>query len=218
MTVGYRVGELCAGYGGIRLGLDLAGIETDLAWWADNDPRPAAVMAAHHPTAPNLGDITEITDPPTVDIVTAGFPCQPVSTAGERRGVNDERWLVDDVCRVARLCGSRMLILENVAGILTANGGDAMARVCEAMAREGFRRWEWGTLRASDVGAPHRRKRWFCVAHTDSIGGGPLVGQVRPRESDTDRGPAPHADSLGLGRVGVGRVPGNRDPQPGLRH
>lgn len=166
------VGALCAGYGGLELGLVAAGIDHQLAWCAEIDPNAATVMAAHHPTAPNLGDLTTITDPPTADIITAGFPCQPVSVAGRREGVNDERWIVDDVCRVARLAGAHTLILENVAGILTANNGDALARVCEAMAREGFSRWEWCTLRAGDVGAPHRRKRWFCIATADPDGEG----------------------------------------------
>ncbi len=162
-----RLAALCAGYGGLEQGLRLAGWDFNLAWWAETDDHAATVMHHHHPNTPNLGDITQITNPPPVDIVTAGFPCQPVSVAGHRKGTEDERWLIDDVCRVARLADAHTLVLENVAGLLTANGGDAMARVCQALALNGFDRWRWTTATASATGAPHRRLRWFCVAHSD---------------------------------------------------
>ena len=161
-----KVAALCAGYGGLELGVAAAGVAADLSWFAEIDKHAAQVMSAHHPDAPNLGDLTGITDPPQVDVVTAGFPCQPVSNAGKREGVNDERWLIDDVCRVARDAGARWLILENVGGLLTANGGDAMARVVACLAEIGFAA-EWGCLRAADVGAPHGRLRWFCVAYAE---------------------------------------------------
>ena len=161
-----RVGALCAGYGGLELGLSLAGLDVELTYYAEIDKHAAQVMGHHHPDVPNLGDLTEITDPPRVDVVTAGFPCQPVSTAGKRKGVNDERWLIEDVCRVAREAGADWLILENVAGLRSANGGDAMARVVSALAGNGFGA-EWTSVRASDVGAPHGRLRWFCLAHAE---------------------------------------------------
>jgi len=160
-----NVAALCAGYGGLELGLGLTGVDVNLTWYAETDPHASAVMAAHHPDAPNLGDLTAITDPPPVDIVTAGFPCQPVSHAGKRKGIHDERWLIDDVCAVGRRTGADRLILENVAGLLSANNGDAMARVVSALAENGFHA-KWTCVRASDVGAPHQRLRWFCIAGT----------------------------------------------------
>lgn len=156
--------ELCAGYGGLGMAID-----ADLAWYSEIGSAPSLVMAAHHPDTPNLGDLTQIVDPPQVDIVTAGFPCQPVSSAGLQKGITDERWIIDDVCRVARASQARMLVLENVSGLLTANNGHAMAAVCRAMAREGYSRWEWGTYTASQIGAPHRRKRWFCIAYAEGV-------------------------------------------------
>jgi|TARA_R100000655_G_scaffold1922_4_gene7257 DNA (cytosine-5)-methyltransferase 1 len=162
-----RVGALCAGYGGLELGLSSL-IETDLKWFSEIEKHPINVMQTHF-NAPNLGDLTQIIKPPEVDIVTAGFPCQPVSTAGQKKGVDDERWLIEDVCRVARSANAKWLILENVSAILTTGDGYPMARVCAELARHGFGRWEWQLIRASDVGAPHRRERWFCVAtHTSS--------------------------------------------------
>ena len=165
-----RVAALCAGYGGLELGLQMAGVDVDLAWYAEIDKHAASVMAHHHPQVPNLGDLTEITDPPPVDVMTAGFPCQPVSTAGKRKGVNDDRWLINDVCEVARRADARWLLLENVPGIFTANRGEAFYQVLAALAENGFAA-EWTVVRASDVGAPHQRRRWFCVAHANQPGG-----------------------------------------------
>jgi len=166
-----KVAALCAGYGGLELGLQHAGVDVELVWFAEVDPNAAAVMSAHHPDAPNLGDLTAIEDCPAVDIVTAGFPCQPVSQAGKRKGVHDERWLIEDVCNIGRRSGADRLILENVAGLLTANDGDAMARVVSSLAENGFDA-RWTCVRASDVGAPHGRLRWFCVADADGGGHG----------------------------------------------
>lgn len=164
-----RVAALCAGYGGLEMGLALAGVGHELAWYSEIDPHASAVMALHHSAAPNLGDLRDITDPPPVDVVTAGFPCQPVSTAGARLGVDDERWLIRDVVSVWRASGARWLVLENVWGLLTANDGRAFGEVLDALAAVGATA-RWACVRASDVGAPHRRTRWFCVAHPHGQG------------------------------------------------
>ena len=159
-----KVAALCAGYGGLELGLEHAGVDVDLRWYCEIDPHASKVLAHHHPGVPNHGDLTAPFEAEPVDLVAAGFPCQPVSAAGSQKGVEDERWIIDDVCRVARLSGAEWLLLENVRGLFTANDGDALGRVCQAMAHHGFSRWEWTTVRASDIGAPHRRERWFCLA------------------------------------------------------
>ena len=171
----YKVGALCAGYGGLELGLSQV-VNTDLLWVSDIDTdkvlkdAPNRILQARF-DRPNLGDLTKIKQPPKVDIVTAGFPCQPVSVAGNRKGVNDERWLIEDVCRIAKEAEAEWLILENVQGIFSANNGLALGIVCSALDHFGFSRWEWDTYRASDIGAPHRRERWFCVAtNTDGTG------------------------------------------------
>jgi DNA (cytosine-5)-methyltransferase 1 len=201
------VGALCAGYGGLELGLELAGVPVELAWYAEIDRAASAVMARNYPDVPNLGDLTALEDPPPVDLVTAGFPCQPVSVAGNRRGVNDERWLIDDVCRITRRASARGLLLENVPGLLTANGGDAMARVVSGLAGLGFVA-EWTCVRAADVGAPHLRRRWFGWAWAaDADGaGGPARGDAghggeRARVQPVGP-PPPVADADGNGHGG----------------
>jgi DNA (cytosine-5)-methyltransferase 1 len=157
------VGALCAGYGGLELGLSCAGFDFDLEWVAESD-KWASVVLDKRFGVDNLGNITELTSVPPVDVIVAGFPCQPVSSGGKRRGVDDERWLIEDVVRIAELAGARWLLLENVLGIYTANEGEAFGQVLASLAKGGFDA-KWRSVRADkSCGAPHKRNRWFCVA------------------------------------------------------
>jgi len=157
-----KVGSVCSGIGGLELGLGMIA-DTDLQWVSETDAAASKILDEHF-GVPNLGDLTQIQDPPKVDLVVGGFPCQPVSIAGERKGTEDERFIIADICKLAQEAGAKWLLLENVRGLLSTNNGHALARVCAEMAHRGFVRWEWRTLYAAEVGAPHRRDRWFCVA------------------------------------------------------
>lgn len=159
-----RLGSLCSGIAGLERSLDLAGISTVTEFVSDIDRGASEWLASTMPDVPNLGDFTELDRLPDVDILTAGFPCQPFSSAGLRKGFNDERWLFDDICRLVSSMGTRpILFLENVSGLRTANDGGAMGRVVYGLAGIGYD-LTWGTLPASAVGAPHRRLRWFGLA------------------------------------------------------
>lgn len=166
------LGSLCSGYGG----LDEAACEAfgaQVVWQAEIDPDASKVLAVRYPGVPNLGDLTAVdwsaVEP--VDVLCAGFPCQPVSSAGRGSGLNDERWLFDDIAdAVGRMDPRpRWLCFENVPGLLSANRGAAMGRVIHRLARLGYV-GRYRTVRASDVGAPHRRARVFIVA-SDASGG-----------------------------------------------
>jgi site-specific DNA-cytosine methylase len=91
--------------------------------------------------------------------------CQPVSAAGRRKGVEDDRWLWEDITEVLRRMGTppRLLCFENVPGLMSANSGDAIASVAGSLAALGYE-YCWRVIRASEAGAPHRRARWFCLA------------------------------------------------------
>jgi DNA (cytosine-5)-methyltransferase 1 len=157
----------------------MAGINTEPVFVSDIDTGANEWLAANMPDVPNLGDFTALDELPDVDIITAGFPCQPVSTAGRRAGINDERWIFDDITRLTGRMGTRpLLFLENVPGLLTANGGDAMARVVHSMASIGYD-ITWGTLPAAAVGAPHRRNRWWGLAYPADASG--IRWEPRPR-------------------------------------
>lgn len=162
MTV---VGSICSGYAGMEMGLTLAGVDHTLAYVADPSPYASAALQAHHPNVPNLGDITLLDTLPACDVLTAGFPCQPVSQAGARSGVGDERWIWGDIVRLVETMDAPpgVLFLENVQGVLSANEGEAFRQILEGLALVGYDA-EWIVVRASEAGAPHVRARWFAVA------------------------------------------------------
>lgn len=95
-----------------------------------------------------------------VDCIVAGFPCQPHSVAGERRGLEDERWIWPEIARTVRDLRPRFVVLENVAGLITSGG---LASCLGDLARLGFDA-EWCLLSASDVGAAQERERLFVFA------------------------------------------------------
>ena len=156
-----KLGSLCTGYGGLDLAAEAVLGPLTHAWHAEIDPHASKVLAHHWPTTPNLGDLTAVdwTQVEPVDVLTAGYPCQPLSLAGRRAGMTDERWIWDDVIRAVRALRPRLVLLENVAGHLSLGFG----RVLGDLAAAGFDA-EWGCFRASDVGAPHRRERVFIAA------------------------------------------------------
>lgn len=163
----YRIGSLCTGYGG----LDMAAAAVfggELAWWSDIESGPIKVMQHHHPEAPNLGDLKTVnwSTVEPVDILTAGYPCQPFSNAGKRKGTDDPRHIWPWIARAIGVLRPRFVVLENVAAHVR-RGFDV---VSEDLASLGYDT-AWSVVRASDVGAPHQRGRLFVVAADTSEGG-----------------------------------------------
>ncbi|EFC80267.1 DNA cytosine methyltransferase [Parafrankia sp. EUN1f] len=155
-----RVGSLCSGYGGLDLAVHQV-IGGRLAWVADPDPGAARILARHWPDVPNHGDITAVdwTTVEPIDLLTAGFPCQPWSDAGRRHGADDDRHLWPAVATAVRHLGPRLVVLENVSGF-AVRGAPA---VLGELATLGYDT-RWTRLPASDVGAAHQRERWFALA------------------------------------------------------
>jgi len=182
---------------GLHAGLGFLGIRSRTVMYAEREAYPVSVLEARMeegslPPAPIWwGDLCELDASQfhgVVDCIVAGFPCQDLSLAGRRAGLDGKRsGLFFEVVRIARDCGARYLFLENVAGIASATASvvdeaegaldeRAAARVLGELADIGWHA-EWVTLSASDVGASHGRARWFCwawrnVADTKSIGFG----------------------------------------------
>ena len=198
-----RIGSLCSGAGLLDMAV-MDVLDARVAWHAQYDPDDrhqwaAQILAHHWPAVPNHGDITSIdwaaAEP--VDILTAGFPCQPVSNAGKRKGHEDDRWLWPDVASAIGVLRPRAVVLENVAALI----GRGLDRVLADLAALGFDA-EWTCLRASDVGAPHRRERIFILAWPAADAA--HVGHERPRParlgwpgSADGRLTAPDADRAG---------------------
>lgn len=151
-----------AGYGGLDLGLMQVFPEARPAWHMEIEPGPAHVLTHHYPTVPNLGDVTKVdwehVEP--VDIITAGYPCQPFSVAGHRKGNNDKRHLWPHVLNAIRILRPQFAVFENVPGHITCG----LDTVLADLAGIGWDA-QWQTIRASDVGAPHHRERLFILAY-----------------------------------------------------
>lgn len=157
------IGSLCSGIGAFELGLERAGLGP-VVWQCEIDRYCRSVLTRHWPEVRRFDDITTIDasalDP--VDIICAGFPCQPVSVAGKRSGAADHRWLWPHVARIIGELRPRFVAIENVPGLRTLG----LRQVLADLASFGFDA-EWTCFRASDLGAPHERNRLWIVA-TDS--------------------------------------------------
>jgi len=189
MTFG--IGSLCSGYGGLETAVQ-AVLGGELTWVADPDPGAAAILKHHHPDVPNLGDITKTKweDVARVDLLCGGYPCQPFSSAGLQKGVEDERHIWPYIATALRVLRPRYALFENVANHLRI-GFDV---VLADLAALGFD-VEWCTVRASDIGAPHSRRRLIflataadaCSLESQRWGGAGLLGSTasaEPREGD----------------------------------
>ena len=161
-----KFGSLFAGIGGMDLGLERAGMEC--VWQVENNPYCLKILKKHWPHVRKFGDIKELTgyELGPVDLVAGGFPCQPASQAGQRKGQADERWLWPDFARVLRVVRPRIALVENVPGLLNVNGGTAFNDVLSDLASLGYDA-EWDCIPAIAVGASHLRYRTFIVAHSD---------------------------------------------------
>jgi DNA (cytosine-5)-methyltransferase 1 len=179
------LGSLCTGYGGLDLGVLAAFGGGRIAWCADLDPQVQQVLAARMPGVPNLGDLRVVdwTTVAPVDVLTAGFPCQEISAAGQRKGIKEGTrsgvWI--DVVACIRVLRPQFVVVENVAALRWRNGG--LHRVLGDLAKAGYDA-VWRSVRASDVGAPHRRERVFLLAWpAASDTTGPRRRQPRSRRS-----------------------------------
>ena len=159
--------SLCSGYGGLDIAVEqFYGAQT--AYYCEIEPACLEVLAGRFPTALNVGSLEELkTGTSKADIITAGYPCQPFSLAGKRGGVFDERHVWPIIRQVISNVRPARVVLENVSGHLTS-GGTAVIR---DLARMGYS-VKWGTVRASEAGAPHQRKRLFIVANAYGMGAG----------------------------------------------
>lgn len=199
------VGSVFSGIGGLDLGLERAG--WDVRWQAENDPYCSRVLKQHWPDVPNLGDVTKVdwSDVERVDLICGGFPCPPVSYAGLRRGYDDPRWLWPWMRDALRVLRPRLVLIENVAGLVTLGLGAVLADLSDL----GFDA-DWETLRACSVGASHSRERVFIVAYDP----GSDVESSMSRDPWKAEGDLGRAESRGSGR-GESR-PGRWLPEPSV--
>lgn len=152
----------CTGYTGLEMAVRAAFGDFEVLSHSDIKPAANALLAHHYPDVPNLGDMRAIdyTALDRTDLMIGSWPCQPHSSAGKRLGEADPRDLWPEYLRAIRENRPTVFFGENVARVAT-NG--ELRRVARSLAQLGYV-GAWRSLRASDVGACHLRKRCFVVA------------------------------------------------------
>ena len=171
--------SLFAGVGGFDLALERVGVKVVAS--VEIDKKAQSVLKKHFPHSTIFDDVTGVTGEqlraagfePSTGIITGGFPCQDLSVAGKRAGLAGKRsGLFWEICRILDETGSQTVILENVPGLLSSNGGKDMAVVIEALVERGYR-VGWRVLDAQYFGVPQRRKRVFIVGCLGDSGRSP---------------------------------------------
>ena len=175
-----KVGSLFSGIGGFDYGLKRAGMQ--IVWQSEIEPYCCEVLKKHWPNVPNLGDIFGIKDPPAVDLICGGFPCQPFSVAGKRQGKADDRYLWPEMLRIIQKVRPAWVFAENVPGII----GMELNQVLSDLESEGY---ETGTIiiPACALNAPHRRDRVWIVAYNNDPRSGEQVQTNRIGQTNDHR-------------------------------
>lgn len=154
--------DLFSGIGGFALAARWANIET--IQFVEKDKFCQKVLMKNFPNVPIHDDIKTFDFYKDVDVLTGGFPCQPFSVAGKKKGLSDERYLWPEMLRVIRQCKPKFIIAENVPGIIPH-----LDLILEDLEGEGYA-WQAFLIPASAIGAPHKRERLWIIAHRNSFG------------------------------------------------
>jgi len=201
------VGSLFSGCGGTALGFQRAGYEH--AWFVENNDYAAATIRKNFPGATVYGDIKEVdfTTVRGVDVLEGGFPCQDISNAGRRAGIEGSRSsLWKHFARAISELRPRFVCIENVAA-LTRRGLDV---VLIDLAALGYAA-EWHCVSASAVGAPHRRDRIFILAYSD------CVGQLHGQTTELSAKPVEPSQFKSGGSGSASLTPGWWSVEPDIR-
>lgn len=178
-------GSLFAGVGGFDLGFEAAGYQCQFQVEWDKNCRQ--VLDHQWPHVPKWEDVNEVhgADLPPVDVITYGFPCQDLSVAGKRAGLDGDRSglffqairIINEMREATNGKYPRIAVAENVPGLLTADKGAAMARCLDTLAQVGALVQEWHVLDAQWFGVPQRRRRVFLTSIFD-----PATADRSPRQ------------------------------------
>jgi DNA (cytosine-5)-methyltransferase 1 len=168
-----------AGYGGASFALKRLGIPFETIGYSEIDPGAIQIYEMNHPNVPNFGDITQIQPErlPDFDLFTGGFPCQPFSSAGANRGELDTRGtLFHDIIRILQVKKPKMVLLENVKGILAKRHQATFDRVVADLKGLHYH-VTWKLLDSNSYGnAQHRERVWIFA----TLGGGGPVDFTPP--------------------------------------
>ena len=177
---------LCAGVGGLELGIErvfdgyktVAFVEGEAFAASNLVKKMEEGSLAPAPIWSDLRTFDGIPWRGKVDVLSAGFPCQPFSIAGKREGVEDSRHLWPSVSRIIGEVRPSIIVLENVPGVINAAG----LGIAGDLSQMGYD-FAWGIVRASEAGAPHRRARFFGVALNTNTDHDGLIISGQPSEN-----------------------------------
>ena len=177
-------GSLFSGIGGFDLAAEWSGFTNlfNCEW----EEFPRKVLKHHFPNAEQFGDIKEFdatTYAGRIDIISGGFPCQPFSVAGKRKGSEDERHLWPEMLRVIGECKPRWVVGENVRGLVSWSDGLVLEEVCSDLETIGYSVQSF-IIPACATGAPHRRDRVWIVAHSDNFGTRSRLGEIQSKNGE----------------------------------
>ena len=195
-----RVLDLFSGIGGFSLGLERTGGFRTVAF-CEIEPFPRKVLAKHWPNVPIFEDVRKLHAedlPEPVDVICGGYPCQPFSLAGKRKGTEDDRHLWPEIARLLRELDAigrkpAWCLFENVAGHVNMG----LDQVLSDLEGQGYTAWPL-IIPACGVDAPHRRDRVWIVAHAENIGRVQSTNVQEPKNGTTAFRPS---NSVPAGRI-----------------
>ena len=190
MTEKLKVLDLFSGLGGFSLGLERTGHFETVAF-CDNDKFSKLILDKHWKGKKVYEDVREITKEKLIadgielpDVVTGGFPCQPFSVAGKQKGTSDDRHLWPEMFRIIKALKPRIVVGENVRGIVNIQDGMVFETVCTDLEDEGYEVQAFN-IPAAGVGAPHRRERiWFVATLGDPKHDGSSTDKIGRRNEE----------------------------------
>jgi DNA (cytosine-5)-methyltransferase 1 len=162
---------LFSGIGGFDLAAEWMGWEN--VFQVEIDKFCTKVLEKNFPNVKRYGDIKEFDGTQyrgTVDILSGGFPCQPFSVAGKRKGKTDDRYLWPEMLRVIREIKPAFILGENVGGLISMENGKTLDRILTDLGNEGYTTEQF-IIPACAIGAWHRRDRIWIIANSNGAGG-----------------------------------------------
>lgn len=157
--------DLFSGIGGFSLGLERAGFQT--VSFCESDLFCKQVLSKHWPVVPIIDTIEEVKQNEctfTASIISAGFPCQPFSKSGQRKGQKDHRYLWPETLRIIKEFNPSYILLENVLGLVSLG----LDQVLLDLENNGYTPWTLN-IPACAVNAPHTRERLWVLAYSNKI-------------------------------------------------